>query len=86
MTTVEKITQHVQVLPEPVQQEVLDFVEFLKSRRQIPKDRDEDAVWTELSLTSAMRGMVVMKHLMAVTKSQNRIHLQIANDRMLYID
>lgn len=57
MTTVEKIAQHVQVLPEPVQQEVLDFVEFLKSRRQLPKDRDEDAVWTELSLTSAMRGM-----------------------------
>jgi hypothetical protein len=57
MTTVEKITQHVQVLPEPVQQEVLDFVEFLKSRRQIPKDRDENAMWTELSLTSAMSGM-----------------------------
>ena len=57
MSTVDKIAQHVQALPEPIQQEVLDFVEFLKSRRQLPKDHDEDAVWTELSVTSAMRGM-----------------------------
>ena len=57
MTTVEKIAQHLRALPEPTQQEVLDFVEFLTSRRQLRKDRDEDAVWTELSLTSAMRGM-----------------------------
>lgn len=57
MTTVERIAQHLQSLPEPVQQEVLDFVEFLKARREIPKGREEDAVWTDLSLTSAMRGM-----------------------------
>ena len=57
MTTVERIAQHLQSLPEPVQQEVLDFVEFLKSRREMPKGREEDAMWTDLSLTSAMRGM-----------------------------
>ena len=32
--------------------EVLDFVEFIKSR-----SREENAVWSELSLASAMRGM-----------------------------
>lgn len=57
MTTVEKIAQQLHSLPESIQQEVLDFVEFLKLRRELPKDREEDVVWTELSLTSAMRGM-----------------------------
>jgi len=57
MTTVEQIAQHLQSLPEPVQREVLDFVEFLKSRSEIPKGREEDAMWAELSLGSAMRGM-----------------------------
>ena len=57
MTTVEKITQHLQSLPEPAQQEILDFVEFLKLRREIPKDREENTMWADLSLTSAMRGM-----------------------------
>ena len=57
MTTVEKVAQHLHSLPEPIQQEVLNFVEFLKSRRELPKDREEDTMWTELSLTSAMRGM-----------------------------
>jgi hypothetical protein len=57
MTTVEKIAQHLQSLPEPAQQEILDFVEFLKLRRDIPKDREENAMWTDLSLASAMRGM-----------------------------
>ena len=56
MTTAEQIMQHLQTLPESVQREVLDFVEFLK-RREIPKTREEDAMWTDLSLTSAMRGM-----------------------------
>ncbi len=57
MTTAEQIMQHLQTLPESVQREVLDFVEFLKSRREIPKTREEDAMWTDLSLASAMRGM-----------------------------
>jgi len=57
MTTLDHISQHLQTLPEPVLREVLDFVEFLKSRHKIPKDREEDKMWTDLSLTSAMRGM-----------------------------
>ena len=57
MTTLDHISQHLQTLPEPVLREVLDFVEFLKSRHKIPKDREEDTMWTDLSLTSAMRGL-----------------------------
>lgn len=57
MTTANQIAQHLQTLLEPVLREVLDFVEFLKSRHKIPKDREEDTMWTDLSLTSAMRGM-----------------------------
>lgn len=34
MSTAEKIYQHVKALPEPVAQEVLDFVEFVESRSQ----------------------------------------------------
>lgn len=57
MTTVERIAKHLQSMPEPEQKEVLDFVEFLQLRRATFKDREEDALWTDLSLTSAMRGM-----------------------------
>ena len=57
MTTADQISQQLQTLPEPVLREVLDFVEFLKSRDKLPKDHEEDAMWTDLSLTSAMRGM-----------------------------
>ena len=57
MTTLDHISQHLQTLPEPVLREVLDFVEFLKSRHKISKAREEDTMWTDLSLTSAMRGM-----------------------------
>ncbi len=57
MTTADQISQHLQTLPEPVLREVLDFVEFLKSRHKIPKAREEDTMWTDLSLKSAMRGM-----------------------------
>ncbi len=49
MTTADQIAQHLQTLPEPVLREVLDFVEFLKSRHKIPKDCEEDGVWTDWS-------------------------------------
>ena len=57
MTLPEKIIQHLQKLPESVQAEVLDFVEYLESkvgtRQNIPDERD----WSTLSLSYAMRGM-----------------------------
>ena len=57
MTLPEKIIQHLQKLPESVQAEVLDFVEYLEFKggrhQNIPDERD----WSTLSLSYAMRGM-----------------------------
>ena len=57
MTTAEAITQHLRSLSESAQQEVLDFVVFLETRRAESSERQEDAVWSEFSLATAMRGM-----------------------------
>ena len=57
MTTAQAILQHLQALPDSLQQEVLDFVKFLKSRRTGRGEGHEDAAWSRLSLASAMRGM-----------------------------
>lgn len=53
MALAEKIYQKVQKLPEPIQSEVLDFIEFINSRRKDISDFD----WSQLSLSSAMKGM-----------------------------
>ncbi len=53
MTLTEKIVHNVQSLPEPLQAEVLDFVEFLKSK----KNNDENKTWSTFSLSNALRGM-----------------------------
>jgi len=53
MTLAEKITHEVESLPEDSQREVLDFVEFLKSRHG---DR-EPLDWSRFSLSQAMRGL-----------------------------
>jgi len=50
MTVTEKIIQHVNMLPEAAQSEVLDFVEYL----ELKSDRKN---WSELSISQAMRGM-----------------------------
>jgi hypothetical protein len=50
MTVTEQIIQHVNMLPEAVQSEVLDFVEYL----ELKSDR---ANWSEFSMSQAMRGM-----------------------------
>ncbi len=55
MSVAEQIVQHVKALPEVVQVEVLDFVEYLESKTEIRKH--EDAGWSNFSLTHAMRGM-----------------------------
>ena len=57
MTTTEAITEYLRDLPESARREVLDFVQFLQSRRSRSLDRKEDTAWSELSLASAMRGM-----------------------------
>jgi lipase chaperone LimK len=64
MTTKEQITQELEKLPEPVLQEVLDFIEVLKTKQQkkmleitimsessLAKDwlkPEEDAAWQNL--------------------------------------
>lgn len=51
MTLKEKILQGVQNLSEPLQAEVLDFVEYLESKVEDEKD------WSTISLSFAMSGM-----------------------------
>ena len=57
MTTAQVIVQRVMSLPEDAQREVLDFVEFIETRRVGEGTTQEDAAWSALSLASAMRGM-----------------------------
>jgi hypothetical protein len=57
MTTVEKILESVRELPEQLQDEVLDFVQFLKLKSGAFDDREEDLEWSKFSLMQAMRGM-----------------------------
>jgi len=57
MTTAEAIIQHLKSLPDWAQREVLDFVQFLESRRKGLTGREEDVAWSDFSLSSAMRGM-----------------------------
>lgn len=56
MPVSDKIHENVRKLPESLQTEVLDFVEFLllKVERESDSRRDN---WTDLSLTLAMREM-----------------------------
>ena len=58
MSLSEQILKHIQELPEEFQAEVLDFVEYLESRvRKGQKNMGDEAHWSELSLSFAMRDM-----------------------------
>ena len=57
MTAAEAIIQHLKSLPESAQREVLDFVVSLETRRAESSGRHENALWSKLSLASAMRGV-----------------------------
>ncbi|MEB3291408.1 MAG: DUF2281 domain-containing protein [Leptolyngbya sp.] len=57
MTIAEQIFQHLAVLPEKEQREVLDFVEFLENRCRQQNQRSEHASWSTFSLESAMQGI-----------------------------
>jgi len=50
MILAESIIKHVQALPESKQVEVLDFLEYLRSKAEKQEIKD----WTDLSLSSAM--------------------------------
>lgn len=53
MTVTEKIVEHIRHLPEPVQVEVLDFVEYLENKAEA-EDRSS---WSVFSLSQALRDM-----------------------------
>jgi len=61
MIVADKIHQRVLGLPEPLQAEVLDFVEFLWSKAKPDVDDEteefDEVAWSNFSLTMAMRGM-----------------------------
>ena len=57
MVVAEKINHYVQRLPERLQAEVLDFVEFLLLKADRDNNVQEDVEWTKVSLAFAMRGM-----------------------------
>jgi len=54
MTTLEKIVENLKAMPESVHAEVLDYVEYLKSKEAAG---GESYNWGEFSLDSAMRGI-----------------------------
>lgn len=55
MQVSEKIQRYAQKLPEHLQMEALNFVEYLMAKWK--QEADEDADWTNLSLQMMMRGM-----------------------------
>ncbi len=58
MAVIEQISHQVQRLPEPLQAEVLHFVEYLLTRSARDDARREEQEWSVFSLESAMRGIV----------------------------
>lgn len=57
MTLSERIVERVQGLPEPLQAEVLDFVELLIAKTSGNFRKQENRDWTRFSLESALRDM-----------------------------
>ncbi|MCP4605252.1 MAG: DUF2281 domain-containing protein [Proteobacteria bacterium] len=57
MNLAAKIFDELQDMPEPQQAEVLDFLEFLKSKETREKKRSEAHEWCEFSIGQAMRDM-----------------------------
>ena len=55
MQVSEKIQKYAQKLPEHLQMEALDFIEYLMNKWK--QESDDDADWTNLSLQMMMRGM-----------------------------
>ena len=56
--TIRIIIDHLESFPDLVQLEVLDFVEFLKTRQmQYEERKTDEESWGDLSLESAMKGM-----------------------------
>ena len=58
MTVKENIHYYTQLLPKSLQVEVLNFIKYLLFKKeQETVEQQNDSEWTNLSLTTAMRGM-----------------------------
>lgn len=57
MAIAEKIHKYIEELPTPLQEEALDFVEYLLMKAKSRSAQKEDEDWSILSITSAMQGM-----------------------------
>ena len=57
MGVAEQILRHLRSLPDSMQAQVLDFVEYLQWRRENGRDATEEADWSAFSLAEAMRGL-----------------------------
>lgn len=54
MSVTEEIIERVRALPENIQSEVLDFVQYLESEAT---EKEEQRAWSDFSLSHAMRDM-----------------------------
>lgn len=57
MSVTERIYEEVKKLPEPLQAEVLDFVQYLASKIERESRPENELASASLSLSLAMRGM-----------------------------
>ena len=57
MAIAEKIHKYIEELPTSLQEEALDFIEYLFMKAKSTSVQQEDESWSSLSLTSAMNGM-----------------------------
>ncbi len=54
MSAKEQISDRLQMLPPPLQREVLDFIDFLAQRVAQREDAREEAEWTKFSLANRL--------------------------------
>ncbi|MDQ3063675.1 MAG: DUF2281 domain-containing protein [Acidobacteriota bacterium] len=57
MVVTEQINSKLQRLPTLYQQEVLHFIEFLSQKAMRVEAETEEKLWSDFSLTQAMRGL-----------------------------
>lgn len=55
MSLPERIAERLKRLPEPVQAEVLDYVEFLEAKQERAADARAEDQWSQFSLAQALR-------------------------------
>jgi hypothetical protein len=54
MKTVKKILEHLKTMSETEQNEVLEFVEYLRNSTRLREQNEQDSEWGQFTLESAM--------------------------------